>query len=83
MPDLPTLTLSQAHYDRVVAAFPGATAAQKAEAYNTWLVNRLIERVESVEIQRIQAEAGRQIDAAIAQLKTSLPAKTQDPPFPA
>jgi len=52
MPDLPTLTLPQDQFDRVVAAFPGATNADKAAAYKDWLTNRVIERVGFVEAQK-------------------------------
>lgn len=52
MPTLPTPDLPQDQFDRVVAAFPGATDEEKAAAYEDWLINRLIERVGSVEGMR-------------------------------
>lgn len=79
MPDLPTKTLSQAHYDRVVAAFPGATAAEKAAAYDDWLTNRLIERVEIVELRRLEQEAQDAKNMALVALKDSLPPKRTEP----
>lgn len=82
MPDLPTITLSQAHFDRVVAAFPGATLAAKADAYKRWLTNRLIERVEVVETRRIDAESNASKQAALAALTESLPTKTEEPELP-
>jgi hypothetical protein len=83
MPDLPALSLSQEHFDRVVAAFPGATLGQKAEAYKVWLSNRLIERVEAVESQRITEQANAYQRQAMADLAASLPARQADPPLPA
>jgi len=68
MPDLPTLTLPQDQFDRVVAAFPGATTADKAAAYKDWLTNRLIERVGNVEAQR-----------AVEAIMASLPARRPEP----
>lgn len=55
MPDLPTLTLTQEHFDRVVAAFPGANATEKADNYKAWLVNKLLDQVEMVEMRRARA----------------------------
>jgi hypothetical protein len=72
MPDLPTLTLAQEHYDRVVAAFPGANLAEKAAAYRVWLTNRLIDRVSLVESQR-----------ALNEVEASLPPRQRDPEVPA
>lgn len=80
MPDLPTLTLSQEHFDRVVAAFPGSTAAAKADAYRAWLTNRLIDRVESSEMSRIDAEVNATRAAAWAALRASLPARVAEAP---
>lgn len=37
MPDLPTLTVTAAQMARITAAFPGASNAEKAEAYKAWL----------------------------------------------
>lgn len=53
MPDLPVITLSQAHYDRVVAAFPGATLAAKAAAYKAWLTGHLIDFVALTEARAL------------------------------
>lgn len=81
MPELPGLTLSQEHFDRVVAAFPGKNAAEKASAYEDWLVNRLIERVQEVEAQRIRAEMDDATTAALAAVTASLPPKRAEPPI--
>lgn len=72
MPDLPTVTLAQAHYDRVVQTFAGATQAEKAAAYNAWVINRLIDRVE--------AQEKRRAEVLVA---ASLPARPAEPPMPA
>lgn len=81
MPDLPTLTLTQRHYDRVVAAFPGADLATKATAYRAWLTNRLIERVEVAEMRRIDVESNTARDAAMAALVGSLPSRVDETPL--
>jgi hypothetical protein len=81
MPALPTLNLSQAHFDRVVAAFPGANLTQKAQAYNNWLVNNLIAFVEDSEMRVINAQAAAARDAKVAELEVSLPPRLPFPPF--
>lgn len=81
MPDLPGKKLSQAHFDRVVAAFPGNTAAQKAEAYDVWLTNRLVERVQMVEARRIRAEMDVATTAALELVTNSLPPLQPEPDF--
>lgn len=80
MPALPTLDVSQAHYDRIVAAFPGATSAEKASAYRTWLTNHLIDEVESVEIRVIQSEAALSMSTKMAALSANLPPRAPYPP---
>ena len=82
MPNLPTKSLSQEHYDRVVASFPGATAAEKATAYDNWLTNRLIERVQMVETSKLEAQATTLKDAAFAALMATLPDKAPEPGMP-
>lgn len=79
MPDLPSLTLSQAHFNRVVAAFPGADLAAKSIAYRAWLTNRLIERVEASEARRVDAEANATRAAAWAAVLASLPPRVDEP----
>lgn len=87
MPDLPTVTLPQAHFDRVVAAFPGTTLAEKAAAYQAWLINHLIDRVATVEARRIQqshaAAAQAEMTAVYASLPAKLPFKDSDATGPA
>ena len=79
MPDLPTLTVSQANFDRLVAAFPGATLAEKAVAYKAWLTNGLIDFAQAVEARRIDEEANTAKAQQLAALAASLPPKL---PFP-
>lgn len=79
MPDLPVITLSQAHYDRVVAAFPGATLAAKAAAYKAWLTGHLIDFVALTEARVIDEAANADKAAKVAALAASLPTR---PPFP-
>lgn len=80
MPDLPPLTLSQAHFDRVVAAFPGTTLAEKSANYKAWLTGQLIDYVFGVEMRVLRAQAEIQTQQKIADLKASLPER---PPFSA
>lgn len=54
MPTLPTLTVSQAHFDRLVNAFPGTTLAEKDAAYKAWLTNLLIDYVMNKELQTLE-----------------------------
>lgn len=82
MPDLPTLTVSQAHFDRLVAAFPGSDSASKAAAYRAWLTNRLIERVQAVEAAKIDTQAAAQKSQALAALEASLPPRVDEAPMP-
>lgn len=79
MPNLPTITLSQAHYDRVVAAFPGATAADKTAAYRAWTTNRLIERVQAVEMRKVQEQHNAAARTAEAAVIASLPDRVEEP----
>lgn len=71
MPDLPAMTLPQDQFDRVVASFPGTTTAEKSAAYKDWLTNRLIDRVETVEMNH-----------AVNAITASLPARRPEPPIP-
>lgn len=80
MPDLPTLTLSQAHYDRVVQAFPGATLAEKAAAYKNWLTNNLIDFVQTAETAVIDQAAAQNKATQLEALRASLPSKLPFPP---
>ena len=66
MPDLPAPSLSQAHYDRVVAAFPGDTPAQKAAAYKAWLTGNLIDFVHTTEARRLDEAANTAKAAELA-----------------
>lgn len=79
MPDLPTLTVSQAHFDRLVAAFPGNTLAEKAQSYRDWLTNRLIERVQIVESRKIDEDSNKSKKIALDNLSASLPAPAPEP----
>lgn len=79
MPTLPTLELTNDQYAMVVAAFPGDTDAEKAEAYRAWLGNRLIERVEG----RLIAQVNAQREAEISALRATLPKRSPEPALPA
>lgn len=79
MHDLPTLTVSDAHYALIVGAFPGANDTEKIAAYQAWLTNRLIERVEA----RLLAQIAAQREADIANMRASLPPRADEPALPA
>lgn len=79
MPTLPTLDLSQAHFDRVVDTFPGDTLAAKAANYRAWLTNNLIDHVELVERQRIQVEQSVELQERLTALTQSLPSRVAFP----
>jgi len=69
MPILPNLgDLPQAQFDKIVASFPGATLAEKSDAYKAWLTNRILDRVEERE-QWLAQQA----------IKASLPVRPADP----
>lgn len=80
MPDLPPLTLSQAHFDRVVAAFPGVDLTAKSTAYKAWLTGQLIDFVGGVEAQKLEAKFAAEKEAALVTLAASLPPRPQFPP---
>jgi hypothetical protein len=69
MPLLPNLgDIPQAQFDKIVAAFPGTTAAEKTQSYKDWLTNRLLDQVEAAEMQK----------ARIA-IAATLPTRPPDP----
>jgi hypothetical protein len=80
MPDLPTLSVSQAHFDRIVAAFPGQTMAQKGAAYKAWLTNGLIEFVRQIEARRLHEEMTAETEVALEALEATLPPRAPFPP---
>lgn len=80
MPDLPTITLSQNHFDRVVAAFPGTALAQKADAYKAWTIGNLIDFVYTAEARRIDEVANAAKNTELTALANSLPARPLFPP---
>lgn len=80
MPTLPGLDLSQAHYDRVVAAFPGSTLAEKAAAYRAWLANKLIEEVMRIEGLALDVELGAEKTRRWKAIEASLPPRQAYPP---
>ena len=63
MPALPTLNLSDAHFARVVNAFPGTTNAEKAAAYNRWLTNNLIDFVMRAELDALEVTLNAEFQA--------------------
>lgn len=80
MPNLPTISVSQAHFDRIVAAFPGDDAAAKVAAYKAWLINNLIDEVERVEARSIEEAANADKQQKLKALRESLPARQEVTP---
>lgn len=78
MPNLPALDVPQAQYDRLVAAFPGTTPAEKAAAYRAWLTNRLIDYVLAREAVGVEVELQAIREARVKQIRDSLPARTPE-----
>lgn len=82
MPDLPTLTVSQAHFDRLVAAFPGATLAEKAKAYKDWLTNQLIDKVLESEAANVEIALQQERVRRRQEIIASLPPRPEPTPPP-
>jgi len=62
MPNLPTVPINnQVLYDRTVAAFPGATGAEKAKAYRIWVRANLRTFVLERETQTLIASKKEQL----------------------
>jgi hypothetical protein len=74
VPTLPNLgDIPQAQFDRIVAAFPGTTAAEKTASYQAWLTNSLIGYVEQVEGAVVQTEVHALMESRMRALRDSLP----------
>lgn len=56
MPDLPTITVTSTQAQILLSVFPGATTAEKTEAYREWLRRQLVAHVKDVRRAVIQAE---------------------------
>lgn len=82
MPDLPAKTLTQAHFDKIVKTFPGATLAEKSAAYDNWLTNRLIERVRQQELAKVQRDNQVLLSQAEANIIAALPPLRPEPDIP-
>lgn len=80
MPNLPIVNLSQAHFDRVVAAFPGDTGEEKTLSYQHWLVNNLIDFVEQREIAQLQMQHQQALNEAMDNIRESVPPRVPFPP---
>lgn len=72
MPDLPTLTVTSAQATRIQNAFPGATQAERVEAYRTWLRQALKGYVTAAEEERLRAKFDSDVQAAVASANSDL-----------
>lgn len=79
MPALPTITVSQTHYDRLVTAMPGSNSEQKTTNYQNLVLNGLIGYIEQVEMEAMEAAQMTARQAETARIQASLPARL---PFP-
>jgi uncharacterized protein (DUF1499 family) len=79
MPTLPTLSPTQTQFDRIVAAFPGSTLADKQANYLAWLTNNLIDFVRDVESAAVDQEINTLRAQRLAAVDASLPPRL---PFP-
>ena len=68
MPNLPTLTVSDAQLARLVGAF------QDAAGYKTWLKQALVDEVTRREARRLDEEHNAAKKAALVALDAELPA---------
>lgn len=80
MPALPAVNLPAEHYDRVVAAFPGETQAEKAESYRAWLTGHLIDFVEQREAEQVDLDYATERQRRLNELRESLPQRPAFPP---
>lgn len=70
MPSLPTITVTDTQMARITAAFPGATQAEKVEAYRVWLkgqVRREVIRSETAALEEQHTQQMQQIWASVEQ----------------
>lgn len=73
MPDLPTVTVTTTQMNRLIAAFPGATNAEKADAYRAWLKDRLRDYVIRVETRAMDEQHNTAKRSAVQEAETALP----------
>lgn len=65
MPDLPTITVTQAQYDRLALALPGDTPSEKASSYRTVVRRMLRQMVEARETEALMASTRASLDEQI------------------
>lgn len=72
MPDLPTLTVTATQMTRITAAFPGATNAEKADAYKAWLRQAIRDYVMLIDRRTLQTKFESDVAAVDSQVNTDL-----------
>lgn len=82
MPTLPTLTVTQAQADRMIAAYgdPGDTTAQAVEKYKAWLTESIVDYVLRAEARDLHEQHNAALRDALATLRDSLPAPPPEEP---
>jgi hypothetical protein len=78
VPDLPTITVTQAQYDRLRAALPGDTGPEKAASYEQAVRQMLRRMVIALEVTAAQTAA----QAALAAVDTATVAAANHPDNP-
>lgn len=81
MPTLPTLEVTQSQFDILVAAFPGTTAAEKTASYRAWLVNQLIDFVETTKAEQLREDANASVAKSMQDFRATIPPKVAFPPL--
>jgi hypothetical protein len=78
MPNLPSINIdNQDHYDRIVAAFPGETQADKAAFYRRWSKNNLIDFVIQRELAGIEDEVVALRTQRVQEIQSTLPSRDE------
>ena len=72
MPDMPTVTVTDAQLTRLLAAFPGANGAQKADAYRAFVKRNLREYVLLSEARTLDEQANVTKRDALAAIEAEL-----------
>lgn len=72
MPNMPTITVSDAQLARITAAFPGNTNAEKVAAYRDWLKAALRDRLATAELAALAETHNAARKAVVDDVESSL-----------
>lgn len=83
MPNLPTITVSQAQADRIIAAFgAGGTQAEAVARYKEWLRRQVNEFTKQTELLTLRREHQLAENQKLAEIQDSLPQPVEEPVVP-